>query len=208
MPNLIEVRKNSYDHFLQAETRAHPARPVGPRGSVPHGVPITDFSGKATLEFVHYELETPKYDVEECQQRGMTFAAPLKVKLRLVGVDVDEETGAKSVRDVKEQDVYMGDMPLMTKNGTFVVNGTERVIVSQIAPLARRVLRPRQGQDPFLGQVPLRAPRHPLSRLLARLRFDAKEHRAMCASTARKLPVTTLLLAPPIAETEKLVEDR
>src|SRR3546814_16978328 len=84
------------------------------------------------LEFVGYELEEPKYDVEECQQRGLTFAAPLKVTLRLVVWDVDEETGSKSIRDIKEQDVYMGDMPLMTAHGTFVINGTERVIVSQL----------------------------------------------------------------------------
>ena len=92
--------------------------------------PIKDFSENGTLEFVKYELEPPKYDVDECQQRDMTYAAPLKVTLRLVVFDVDEDTGARSVRDIKEQDVYMGDMPLMTDNGTFVVNGTERVIVS------------------------------------------------------------------------------
>ena len=84
------------------------------------------------LEFVKYELEKPKYDVEECQQRDMTYSAPLKVTLRLIVFDVDEDTGAKSVKDIKEQDVFMGDMPLMTPNGTFIVNGTERVIVSQM----------------------------------------------------------------------------
>ena len=94
--------------------------------------PIDDFAGRGRLEFVHYELEEPKYDVEECQQRGMTFAAPLKVTLRLIVWDVDEDTGARSIRDIKEQDVYMGDMPLMTDNGTFIINGTERVIVCQM----------------------------------------------------------------------------
>ena len=110
----------------------------GPRGSVPRRSSRSTISrARRSLEFVNYELEEPKYDVEECQQRGMTFAAPLKVTLRLIVFDVDEETGAKSVSDIKEQDVYMGDMPLMTTNGTFVVNGTERVIVSPDAPLAR-----------------------------------------------------------------------
>ena len=94
--------------------------------------PIDDFAGRGRLEFVHYELEEPKYDVEECIQRGLTFAAPLKVMLRLIVWDVDEDTGARSIRDIKEQDVYMGDMPLMTDNGTFIINGTERVIVSQM----------------------------------------------------------------------------
>ena len=94
--------------------------------------PISDFAGRAELEFVSYELEQPKYDVEECQQRGITFASPLKVTLRLIVWEIDEDTGARSIRDIKEQDVYMGDMPLMTTNGTFIVNGTERVIVSQM----------------------------------------------------------------------------
>ena len=94
--------------------------------------PISDFSNTSMLEFVKYEFEAPKYDVDECRQRGMTYAAPLKVTLRLIVFDIDEETGANSVKDIKEQDVYMGDIPLMTNNGTFIVNGTERVIVSQM----------------------------------------------------------------------------
>jgi DNA-directed RNA polymerase subunit beta len=133
MPNLIEVQKSSYDDFLMVK------EPPGGR-SDDHGLqsvfksvfPISDFSGRATLEFVRYEFEPPKYDVDECMQRDMTFSAPLKVKLRLIVFDVNEETGSKSIKDVKEQDVYMGDMPLMTSNGTFVINGTERVIVSQM----------------------------------------------------------------------------
>ena len=129
------------------------------------------------LEYVCYEFEEPKYDVEECKQRDMTYAAPLKVKLRLIVLDVDEETGSRSIRDIKEQDVYMGDMPLMTDNGTFIINGTERVIVSQMHRSPGRVLRPRQGQDPLLGQVAVRRPRHPLSRLLARLRVRRQGHR-------------------------------
>jgi DNA-directed RNA polymerase subunit beta len=132
MPNLIEVQKASYDQFLMVD------EPVGGRGdeglqSVFKSVfPISDFSQTALLEFVRYEFEAPKYDVDECRQRGMTFAAPLKVKLRLIVFDVDPDTNARSVRDIKEQDVYMGDMPFMTLNGTFIVNGTERVIVSQM----------------------------------------------------------------------------
>jgi hypothetical protein len=138
--------------------------------------PIKDFNETAVLEFVKYELEKPKYDVEECQQRDMTYSAPLKVTLRLIVFDVDEDTGAKSVKDIKEQDVFMGDMPLMTPNGTFIVNGTERVIVPD-APLPGRVLRPRQGQDPFLGQAALCLPDHPLSRLVARFRVRRQGHR-------------------------------
>ncbi|MFQ5764887.1 MAG: DNA-directed RNA polymerase subunit beta, partial [Rhodospirillales bacterium] len=129
MPNLIEVQKTSYEQFLQRETGAGNRTDSGLQEVFKSVFPIRDFSERGTLEFVKYEFEPPKYDVEECQQRGMTYAAPLKVTLRLVVWDVDEDTQSRSIRDVKEQDVYMGDMPLMTANGTFVINGTERVIV-------------------------------------------------------------------------------
>ena len=133
MPNLIEVQKASYDEFLMVKEPAGGRRDDNGLQSVFKGVfPISDFAGKATLEFVRYEFEAPKFDTDECMQRDMTYAAPLKVKLRLIVFDVNEETGSKSIKDVKEQDVYMGDMPLMTMNGTFVINGTERVIVSQM----------------------------------------------------------------------------
>ena len=132
MPNLIEVQKSSYDLFLKSGDQAEPSEGEGLMGTFQSVFPIKDFNETAILEFVKYELEEPKYDVEECQQRDMTYAAPLKVTLRLIVFDIDEDTSAKSVKDIKEQDVFMGDMPLMTKNGTFIVNGTERVIVSQM----------------------------------------------------------------------------
>src|SRR3546814_2691739 len=128
MPNLIEVQKSSYEQFLKSTTPEGESADVGLTEVFKSVFPIRDFSERAQLEFVSYELEEPKYDVEECQQRGMTFAAPLKVTLRLVVWDVDEDTGARSIRDIKEQDVYMGDMPLMTDQGTFVINGPKRVI--------------------------------------------------------------------------------
>src|ERR1700745_3546146 len=132
MPNLIEVQKASYDQFLMVD------EPVG--GRLNEGLqavfksvfPIKDFSNTSELHFVGYEFEPPKYDVDECRQRGMTYAAPLKVKLRLIVFEVEEETGAKSVKDIKEQDVYMGDIPLMTNNVTFVVNGTDGVLASHM----------------------------------------------------------------------------
>jgi DNA-directed RNA polymerase subunit beta len=132
MPNLIDVQRSSYEGFLQMNVQ-HDSRLHAGLQEVFKGVfPIDDFAGRGRLEFVYYELEEPKYDVEECIQRGMTYAAPLKVILRLIVWDVDEDTGARSIRDIKEQPVYMGDMPLMTDNGTFIINGTERVIVSQM----------------------------------------------------------------------------
>ena len=159
MPNLIEVQKSSYDLFLNSGDQDQPAGRRGAcKGTFQSVFPIKDFNETAVLEFVKYELEPPKYDVDECMQRDMTYAAPLKVTLRLIVFEVDEETGARSVKDIKEQDVYMGDMPLMTPNGTFIVNGTERVIVSQMHRSPGRLLRPRQGQDPLLGQAPLHQP--------------------------------------------------
>ncbi len=132
MPNLIEVQKSSYDLFLNSGEADVPTDGEGITGVFQSVFPIKDFNETSVLEYVKYELEKPKYDVEECQQRDMTYSAPLKVTLRLIVFDIDEDTGAKSVKDIKEQDVFMGDMPLMTPNGTFVVNGTERVIVSQM----------------------------------------------------------------------------
>ncbi|MCZ6483859.1 MAG: DNA-directed RNA polymerase subunit beta, partial [Alphaproteobacteria bacterium] len=129
MPNLIEMQKSSYDKFLQMEIKPGERSSSGLQEVFRSVFPIKDFSDRGTLEFVEYEFDVPKYDVEECQQRGMSYAAPLRVTLRLVVWDIDEDTGARSIRDIKEQDVYMGDMPLMTENGTFVINGTERVIV-------------------------------------------------------------------------------
>ena len=132
MPNLIEVQKASYDQFLLVKEPVGGRPDEGLQAVFKSVFPISDFSNSSQLEFVKYEFEPPKYDVDECRQRGMTYAAPLKVTLRLIVFDIDEETGARSVKDIKEQDVYMGDIPLMTNNGTFIVNGTERVIVSQM----------------------------------------------------------------------------
>ena len=170
MPNLIEVQKTSYDQFLLADTDPDSRPNTGLQEVFSSVFPIRDFSGRAELQFIKFELEEPKYDVEECQQRGMTYAAPLKVTLRLVVWDVDEDSGARSIRDIKEQDVYMGDMPLMTANGTFVVNGTERVIVSQM----------HRSPGVFFEQVSFCRPRHSLSRFLARLRVRRQGHR-LCA---------------------------
>ena len=176
MPNLIEVQKASYDQFLMVK------EPEGGRGdeglqSVFKSVfPISDFSGTAMLEFVRYDFEAPKYDVEECRQRDMTYSAPLKVTLRLIVFDIDEDTGAKSIKDIKEQDVYMGDMPLMTGNGTFVINGTERVIVSQMHRSPGVFFDHDKGKSHSSGKLLFRIAHHSLSRLLARYRIRCQGH--------------------------------
>src|SRR3546814_650885 len=157
--------------------------------------PIRDFSERAMLEFVGYELEEPKYDVEECQQRGLTFAAPLKVTLRLVVWDVDEETGSKSIRDIKEQDVYMGDMPLMTAHGTFVINGTERVIVSQMHRSPGVFFDHDKGKTHSSGKYLFAARVIPYRGSWLDFEFDAKDNVYVRIDRRRKLPATTLLLA-------------
>src|SRR6476620_7010814 len=132
IPNLIDIQKLSYEKFLQKDIPHEKREDIGLQGVFKSVFPIKDFSETSSLEFVSYNLEKPKYDVDECRARGMTFAAPIKVVIRLVVWDVNEETGVQSIRDVKEQEVYFGEIPLMTDSGTFIINGTERVIVSQL----------------------------------------------------------------------------
>jgi DNA-directed RNA polymerase subunit beta len=195
MPNLIEVQKASYDQFLMVD------EPVG--GRLNEGLqavfqsvfPIKDFSNTSELHFVSYEFEQPKYDVDECRQRGMTYAAPLKVKLRLVVFDIDEETAAKSVKDIKEQDVYMGDIPLMTMNGTFVVNGTERVIVSQMHRSPGVFFDHDKGKTHSSGKLLFAARVIPYRGSWLDIEFDAKDIVFARIDRRRKIPVTSLMFA-------------
>jgi DNA-directed RNA polymerase subunit beta len=170
--------------------------------------PIRDFSERAQLEFVRYELEGPKFDVEECQQRGITYAAPLKVTLRLVVWDVDEETGSRSIRDIKEQDVYMGDMPLMTTNGTFIVNGTERVIVSQMHRSPGVFFDHDKGKTHSSGKYLFAARVIPYRGSWLDFEFDAKDLVFVRIDRRRKLPATTLLLALDSEATAELRAER
>jgi DNA-directed RNA polymerase subunit beta len=195
MPNLIEVQKSSYDDFLMVKEPAGGRPDQGLEAVFRSVFPISDFSGRATLEFVRYEFEPPKYDVDECQQRDMTYAAPLKVKLRLIVFDVNEETGAKSVKDVKEQDVYMGDMPFMTPNGTFVINGTERVIVSQMHRSPGVFFDHDKGKTHASGKLLFAARIIPYRGSWLDFEFDAKDIVYVRIDRRRKLPVTTLLYA-------------
>ncbi len=195
MPNLIEVQKTSYDHFLQRYIPDADRVEEGLQAVFTSVFPISDFSETSTLEYVKYEFEDPKYDVEECQQRGMTYAAPLKVTLRLIVFEVDEDTGAKSVKDIKEQDVYMGDMPLMTDNGTFVINGTERVIVSQMHRSPGVFFDHDKGKTHSSGKLLFAARVIPYRGSWLDFEFDAKDIVHVRIDRRRKLPVTTLLYA-------------
>ena len=195
MPNLIEVQKSSYDLFLRSGDGDKPRDGEGIQGTFQSVFPIKDFNETAVLEFVKYELEKPKYDVDECQARDMTYAAPLKVTLRLIVFDVDETTGARSVKDIKEQDVYMGDMPLMTGNGTFIVNGTERVIVSQMHRSPGVFFDHDKGKTHSSGKLLFACRIIPYRGSWLDFEFDAKDIVFSRIDRRRKLPVTTLLYA-------------
>ena len=195
MPNLIDVQRSSYEAFLQMNVLPDSRTQTGLQEVFKSVFPIDDFAGRGRLEFVDYELEEPKYDVEECIQRGMTFAAPLKVTLRLIVWDVDEDTGAKSIRDIKEQPVYMGDMPLMTDNGTFIINGTERVIVSQMHRSPGVFFDHDKGKTHSSGKFLFTARVIPYRGSWLDFEFDSKDLVYVRIDRKRKLPVTTLLYA-------------
>jgi len=195
MPNLIEVQRSSYEIFLQKDIRPENREDLGLQEVFKSVFPINDFAGKSMLEFVSYELETPKYDVEECQQRGLTYASPLKVILRLVVWEEDEITGTKSIRDIKEQDVFMGDMPLMTANGTFIVNGTERVIVSQMHRSPGVFFDHDRGKTHSSGKLLNAARVIPYRGSWLDFEFDAKDMLNVRIDRKRKLPATTFLMA-------------
>src|SRR3982075_3053154 len=195
MPNLIEVQKTSYDQFLQVEKPEGGRIDMGLEAVFKSVFPISDFSETSLLEYVDYHFEDPKYDVEECQQRSMTYAAPLKVTLRLIVFDVDQETGAKSVKDIKEQDVYMGDVPFMTLNGTFVVNGTERVIVSQMRRSPGVFFDHDKGKTHSSGKLLFAARVIPYRGSWLDIEFDAKDIVFARIDRRRKIPVTSLMFA-------------
>jgi len=203
MPNLIEVQRTSYDQFLQL-VKGDVRKDEGLEAVFRQVFPIKDFSESSLLEYVDYHFEDPKYDVEECQQRSMTYAAPLKVTLRLIVFDVDQETGAKSVKDIKEQDVYMGDVPFMTENGTFVVNGTERVIVSQMHRSPGVFFDHDKGKTHSSGKLLFAARVIPYRGSWLDFEFDAKDIIHVRIDRRRKLPATTLLYALGLTQEEIL----
>ncbi len=195
MPNLIEVQRQSYDQFFKAGATEEERLSSGLEKVLKSVFPIQDFSATSSLEYVKYELEEPKYDVEECQQRDMTYAAPLRVTLRLIVFEVDPETEAKSVLDIKEQDVYMGDLPMMTDNGTFVINGTERVIVSQMHRSPGVFFDHDRGKTHSSGKFLFAARVIPYRGSWLDFEFDAKDIVNVRIDRRRKLPATSLLYA-------------
>ncbi|QZP09344.1 DNA-directed RNA polymerase subunit beta [Caenibius sp. WL] len=202
MPNLIEVQRESYEQFLRSDPST--GYVSGLEKTLRSVFPIRDFAGTAELDFVHYELEDPKYDTIECRQRGITYAAPMKVTLRLIVFEVDQETETRSVLDIKEQDVYMGDMPLMTENGTFIINGTERVIVSQMHRSPGVLFDHDRGKTHSSGKYLFAARVIPYRGSWLDFEFDAKDIVNVRIDRKRKLPVTALLYALGLNDEEIL----
>ena len=206
MPSLIEVQTGSYADFIESDKE---------KGQCEFGLeevfksifPIKDFSGSGELEFVKYELEEPKYDVDECIKRDMTYAAPVKATLRLVVWDIDEATGAKSIHDIKEQDVYMGDIPLMTDKGTFIFNGTERVVVSQMHRSRGVCFDHDKGKTVASGKYLFAARIIPYRGSWLDFEFDAKDLVYARIDRRRKLPVTSILYSLYSKETEDKIKE-
>ena len=205
MPSLIEVQTGSYNSFIEADKNAEKCE-FGLEEVFKSVFPIKDFSGNGELEFVKYELEEPKYDVEECIKRDMTYAAPIKATLRLVVWDTDETTGAKSIHDIKEQDVYMGDIPLMTDKGTFIFNGTERVVVSQMHRSPGVFFDHDKGKTVSSGKYLFAARIIPYRGSWLDFEFDAKDLLYARIDRRRKLPVTSILYSLYSKETEEKIK--
>ncbi len=195
IPNLIDIQKRSYERFLQSTADPMERENTGLQGVFQSVFPIKDFSGTCSLEFVCYKLEKPKYDVAECQQRDLTYAAPFKVVIRLVVYDMDDETGGQSIRDIKEQEVYFGDIPLMTDSGTFVINGTERVIVSQLHRSPGVFFDHDKGKTHSSGKLLFNARVIPYRGSWLDFEFDTKDILHVKIDRRRKMPATILLKA-------------
>ncbi|MEN8231061.1 MAG: DNA-directed RNA polymerase subunit beta [Thermodesulfobacteriota bacterium] len=195
IPHLIEMQRISYEKFLQLHTAPDKREDVGLQGIFKNIFPISDFNGTCFLEFVRYNYGEPKYTVEECQERGMTFDVPIKITVRLVTYDTDADTGVQSIRDIKEQEVYLGSVPLMTRAGVFVVNGTERVIVSQLQRSPGLFYAHDNGKTHSSGKLLYSARIIPVRGSWIDLEFDVKDVLYVRIDRRRKFPVTTLLRA-------------
>jgi len=195
IPNLIDIQKRSFNKFMQSTLPPEDREDLGLQGVFKSVFPIKDFNETASLEFVSYHLEKPKYDVEECHQRGMTFAAPVKVVVRLAVWENDETTGVPNIRDIKEQEVYFGEIPLMTENGTFIINGTERVVVSQLHRSPGAFFDHDKGSTHVSGKLLYSARVIPYRGSWLDFEFDPKDVIHVRIDRRRKMPATVLLRA-------------
>ncbi len=195
IPNLIEVQKRSYDTFLQKEVASERREDVGLQSVFKSVFPIVDDNENASLEFVHYHFGDPKYSVEECHDRGMTYAFPLKVTLRLAVYEHDKEAKTRSIRDIKEQEVYLGELPLMTEKGTFIVNGTERVVVSQLQRSAGVFFDDDKGKTVASGKLLYSARVIPYRGSWVEFDFDANDILHVRVDRRRKMLATAFVRA-------------
>lgn len=195
IPNLIEVQKRSYENFLQMTVPAEKRENEGLQGVFNSVFPIKDFNNTASLEFVSYSFEKPRYDVVECRQRGMTYEAPMKVVVRLVVWDNEGDSEVQTIRDVKEQEVYFGTIPLMTENGTFIVNGVERVIVSQLHRSPGVFFEHDKGKTHASGKLLYSARVIPYRGSWLDFEFDTKDLLYVRIDRRRKIHATILLRA-------------
>jgi DNA-directed RNA polymerase subunit beta len=195
VPYLLDIQKKSYERFLQADVPPEQRIDQGLQAAFKSVFPIEGYVGSAALEFVSYRLGDPPFDVKECQQRGLIYAAPLRVLVRLVVFDKDEATGTKTVRDIKEQEVYLGEIPLMTENGTFIINGTERVIVSQLHRSPGVFFEHDYGKTHSSGKLLFSARVIPYRGSWLDLEFDPKDFLYVRIDRRRKLPATIVLRA-------------
>lgn len=195
IPDLMEMQLKSYERFLQRNVPPNERGDVGLQGVFKSVFPIKDFSGTSSLEFVGYSFGEPKYSMEECLQRDMTYEVPLKITVRLVAYDVDKFTGGQGIRDIKEQEIYFGAIPLMTARGTFIINGTERVIVSQLQRSPGIFFDHDQGKTHSSGKILYSARVIPVRGSWIDFEFDHKDILYVRIDRRRKFPVTTLLKA-------------
>ena len=195
IPDLIEIQKRSYDTFLQKDLASDKRRDMGLQAAFRSVYPIYDFNETAMVDYLGYSLGEPKYTLWECLQRGATYAAPLKIKVRLVFFEKDEQAGTKRVKDIKEQEVYVGDLPLMTENGTFIVNGTERVVVSQLHRSPGAFFTHDKGRTHASGKILYSARIIPYRGSWLDFEFDVKDIVYVRIDRRRKIPATILLKA-------------
>lgn len=203
LPNLISLQKNSYESFLQANVSHENRQDIGLNEVFKSVFPIRDTSGRAQLEFCRYDFESPKHDEQECRQKSLTYAASLKVTFRLIVWDVDNDTGSRSIRDIKEQDVYLGDIPLMTERGTFIVNGIERVIVSQMHRSPGVFFDHDQSKSQSSGKYLYVGRIVPYRGSWLDFEFDPKDTLYVRVDRRRKFPVSVFLMALESSQTEK-----
>jgi DNA-directed RNA polymerase subunit beta len=194
-PNLVEIQKNSYDEFLLENFNPSERPDKGLQKVFKSVFPLEDFSGSARIEYIEYTFQKPKFDVDECRQRDKTYAAPLHVKLRLIVFDIDEETETRTVKDIKEQEIYLCDLALMTDKGTFITNGTERVVVSQMHRSPGVFFDHDNGKTHSSGKLLFGARVIPYRGSWLDIEFDHKDILYCRIDRKKKIPVTTFLMS-------------